>query len=234
MLSEESGVKRPFEEEAARLQGAAFEPLQPDAEIEKTRRNLPHWTQFGVTHYITFRLGDSLPAARVRQWVEERDAWVAHHPEPWTTAVRAEYAHIFHRRIDKWLDAGSGECILARPRVADLVEGAIHFFDGQRYFLDAYVIMPNHVHLLVAIVKPDTPTTILHSRKSYTAHEANKRLNRKGTVWQDESFDHIVRSVDQLEYFRTYIRENPTKARIHKGFRVGHGRGVDAYSEEGA
>ena len=70
---------------------------------------------------------------------------------------------------------------------------------------------------------------------SYTAHEINKLLGRSGTFWQDENFDHIVRSVEQLELFRNYIRENPEKGRVAAGkFRVGTGIGLllDEAAEE--
>ena len=144
-----------------------------------------------------------------------------------------EYERQFYGRLDAWLDAGSGECILAKQRAAGIVEGALHYFDGQRYILDAYVIMPNHVHLLVAVAEARLLSKVQHSWKSYTAHEMNKMLRRTGTVWQDESFDHIVRSVDQLNRYRSYIRDNPFHAGLQDGFRLGCGIGVSVSEEDG-
>ena len=67
---------------------------------------------------------------------------------------------------------------------------------------------------------------VLHSWKSFTAHELNMLLGRRGTVWQDESFEHIVRSAEQLFYFRKYIAENPSKACLKSGYRLGCGIGL--------
>lgn len=203
-----------------------FQPFQPKAEFRVSRRNLPHWTQPGVTYYVTFRLADSLPAGRLEEWKRERDAWLRRHPEPWAKAEMDEYERLFYHRLDAWLDAGHGECILARNDAADIVEGALHYFDGERYVLDAYVIMPNHVHLLVSVSETKMLRKVLHSWKSYTAHELNKAAGRSGSVWQDESFDHIVRSFEQLNYHRWYIGDNPVSARLKSGFRLGRGIGV--------
>ena len=95
--------------------------------------------------------------------------------------------------------------------------------------------MPNHVHVLVCVGAKMKLSKVLHSWKSFTAHELNKLLGRRGTVWQDESFDHIVRSLDQLNHFRSYIGENPAKACLQSGFRLGCGLGfgVDDDCESG-
>lgn len=203
-----------------------FVPYQRNAETFITRRNLPHWTQQGVTYYVTFRLDDSLPVERMHQLREEREVWKKQHPEPWSWAEIDEYDRLFHERLDAWLDAGHGQCLLSDPDAGDIIEGALKFFDGQRYLLDSYVIMPNHVHVLVAIEDPSTLSSVKHSWKSFTAHAINRHLGRKGTLWQDEAFDHIVRSVDHLNYYRAYISGNPGAAGLTRGFRIGSGIGV--------
>ncbi len=93
--------------------------------------------------------------------------------------------------------------------------------------MDAFSIMPNHVHVLVSPKQGVSLSQILHSWKSYSAHEINKELGRKGTVWQDENFDHIVRSVEQFSLYQQYIRENPAKGCVAPGrFRLGIGIGL--------
>ena len=68
---------------------------------------------------------------------------------------------------------------------------------------------------------------ILHSWKSFTADQINRHLNVMGTFWMDENFDHAVRSSDQLEHYRRYIRENPEKAKLPDGeFCLGKGKGI--------
>jgi DNA polymerase-3 subunit alpha len=104
------------------------------------------------------------------------------------------------------------------------VENALRHFDGDRYLLGGYVIMPNHVHILVRPAMEHKLPDILQSWKSFTAKEANKLLGRTGEFWQPESFDHIVRSEQQLEKFSRYIEENPVKTGLPENeYRVGGG-----------
>lgn len=95
---------------------------------------------------------------------------------------------------------------------ADILHGALRFFAGQRYTLDEYVVMPNHVHVLVKPLAGHGLAGILHSWKSYTANKLNRRLGHTGQFWQHESFDHIVRNESAREAIRRYIRDNPKVA----------------------
>jgi len=187
-----------------------FDPNEPIANLSG---NLPHWRQEGVTYFVTFRLADSMPQEKLREWEEERGAWLKEHPEPHDEETRKEYYRLFPERFQNWLDAGYGECLLARPEIKEMVENALSHFEGKRYHLDEYVIMPNHVHVIVTPSEENNLSEILHSWKSYTAHEINKRLEHRGAVWQKESFDHIIRSPQQVERVRQYIRENPKSRR---------------------
>ena len=205
-----------------------FVPFDRLAEVEKYPRNLPHWKQAGVAYFVTFRLADSLPAAKLRLWMEERDKWTRENPDPWSHSQRKEYNQKFPVRFEAWLDAAEGACVLVNPAISEIVEGALRFFDSTRYILDRYVVMPNHVHVLFSPQTGFDPSKVLHSWKSYTAHEINRKLGRKGTLWQDENFDHIVRSVEQLCLFRDYISDNPQKGRVAVGrYRCGTGIGLE-------
>jgi len=133
----------------------SFRPLDENAAIEKTRRNLPHWRQTGCMYYVTFRLADSLPQTLLKQWQAERALWLKLNPRPWSVAVLREYAQRFQGPVEKWLDAGHGSCALRDPAKREVVAGALRHFDGERYALDAFVVMPNHVHALV-VPKCDT------------------------------------------------------------------------------
>jgi len=86
-----------------------------------------------------------------------------------------------------------------------IIEKALHHFDGERYFLDKFVVMPNHVHVIAIPKGKWTLSEITHSWKSYTANELNKETGKSGPVWMSESFDHIIRSPEQLERIRRYI-----------------------------
>ncbi len=106
----------------------------------------------------------------------------------------------------------SGSCLLKDPQLADLVQQSLIHFEGERYFLSAWCVMPNHVHVVVSPLGRHLISKILHSWKSYTAHEINRRLEGSGPVWERESFDHIIRTADHLSRFISYIENNPVAA----------------------
>ncbi len=96
--------------------------------------------------------------------------------------------------------------------LASIVEESVWFGHSERYLIDAYVIMPDHVHLLVKPIGEWTVSRILQGIKGFTAREINMRLNKRGPFWQDERFDHLVRNdPDWLERF-DYIYDNPVRA----------------------
>jgi hypothetical protein len=180
-----------------------------EAEFQGHRRNLPHWTQSAVTYFVTFHLADSLPAKKLAEFEAERKRWLAVNPPPHSENQIQEYRRNFSQRIQKWLDAGYGSCILARPAIFRMVENGLKFFNGQRYLLGEYIVMPNHVHALVTPLGNHQLRQILHSWKSYSAKQINKMVNSQGAVWHQESFDHIIRSPAQLARIEEYIRDNP-------------------------
>lgn len=198
--------------QASSLSAAEQQYFHPFLPMEIEQRHLPHWTQDGATYFVTFRLADSLPREKLRQWQEERAEWLRGHEEPFSEDEMEEYARLFGERINQWLDAGSGSCILAEKKNAQLVEQALLHFDADRYRLGSYVVMPNHVHVLVSPTDGNALGDILHSWKSFTANELNKLTGSKGAVWQDESYDHIVRSPEQLGFYTNYIRKNIEQA----------------------
>jgi REP element-mobilizing transposase RayT len=121
-------------------------------------------------------------------------------------------------RIEAYLDRGIGECYLADKRIATLVQSALVHFDSQRYRLSAWVVMPNHVHLLVAPCIGHGLSNIMHSLKSYTAQEANKVLSRRGNFWFEDYFDRYIRNAKHFENALSYIENNP-KAGLCKSAR---------------
>jgi REP element-mobilizing transposase RayT len=192
-----------------------FNPYEP---IEISERNLPHWRQPNVTYFVTFRLVDALPAEKLAALKAEREAWIRDHPEPHGITDQEDYHRLFSERIQDWLDAGAGSCLLRDERVGAIVAGALRHFDGQRYALGSWVVMPNHVHAVVTPKEGWSLDQILHSWKSFTAHEINKLLGRSGSVWQHEGYDHIVRNPRALWKIEEYIADNPRKAGIHTEF----------------
>lgn len=156
---------------------AKYPPINyfdPEASIAFLSGDLPHWRQQGVTYFVTFRLNDSLPREKLDLWREERTQWMHQHPEPHDEATRREYYDLFPYRLQQWLDAGAGSCILALPDIRQLVENALAHFNAQRYRLHDFVVAPNPVHALVVPEGEHTLSEILHSWKSFTAHEIIK------------------------------------------------------------
>ena len=205
-----------------------FNPFDPHAAVGKTGRHLPHWRQDGCTYFVTFRLADSIPQDKLVQWQMELREWLRQHPEPRTMEQELEYAELFADRFHRWLDDCLGECWLRQPKISAIVEEALRCFDGQRYWLGYYAVMPNHVHVLLRPLGDHTLSEILHSWKSFTAKQINAVIGRAGNVWQDESFDCIVRDASALDRFSAYVQENPGKAKLPEGeFRVGKGSSVD-------
>ena len=180
-----------------------------DGCVTMSRRFLPHWQQNGATYFVTFRLADSLPQVKLQLLQEEKEDWQKKHPEPLSEAEKAEYHRLFSQRVDKWLDAGMGECHLKNPQLAKIVADALAYFDGDRYHLGEWVIMPNHVHVIVTPLGNHKLSEITHSWKSFTANQINKYLNRRGQLWQKESYDQIVRSAQDLERVQIYIANHP-------------------------
>ena len=197
-----------------------FVPMRDD-KIEKRRRNLPHWEQDECTYFVTYRLADSLPGSKLAELRAEQENWKRLHPEPWTQKTKKDFHLFSNRRIERWLDSGFGSCLLKTPDTRKIVEGSLTFFHDKRYRLDCYVVMPNHVHVLVKPFRGYPVSGILHAWKSFSAHRMNRLLETSGCIWMEEYFDHIVRSERQLDRFREYIFSNPKRAGLpheHFGF----------------
>ena len=107
-----------------------FDPSQP---VEHLSGNLPHWRQEGVRYFVTFRLADSIPQSRLRQWQAEKTLWHKHNPGPHTPDQVREFWDLFPRRFHRWLDAGYGACELDRDDIAAFLEEVLRHFDGERY-----------------------------------------------------------------------------------------------------
>jgi type I restriction enzyme R subunit len=151
------------------------------------------------------------------------------HPQPWSFAEREEYLRYRFQKLDHWLDAGFGNCPLKNPIVSSMVEKTLRFFDGQRYSLDRFVIMPNHVHTLILPYNSWELEVILQNWKSYSGHVINKLTGRSGRFWLDENYDRIVRTVDELHRTRSYIMNNPIRCNLLAGeYILGCGRGIKA------
>jgi putative transposase len=198
-----------------------FQGLRDDLPLTVYQRHLPHWQQPGATYFVTFRLADSLPQEKLRELQDFRSRWLAQEHSLKPKRGPEELAKEVMERVERWLDQGMGECVLRAERCAGEVASAMKFFDGQRYELGCFVVMPNHVH---AIVRPystdvDALETILHSWKRHSSAQINAHLGAAGALWQEESFDRIIRDPEHLYRCIQYIARNPEVARLTDGKR---------------
>jgi putative transposase len=206
-----------------------FELFDPDEDVRITEGNLPHWYQPQVTYFLTWRTADSLPADVAESWHRRRDDWLRRRginplSRSWKEALHClpanqqhEYHEAFSQEYLANLDKGHGECVLRRSELADLVLQSLLHFDGNRYNLAAAVVMPNHVHVLVCLLAETDIEKQATSWKKFSATQINRVLGRLGRFWQEESFDHLVRSPASFERFRQYIAENGRAAGLHDG-----------------
>ncbi|HVT81088.1 MAG TPA: transposase [Phycisphaerae bacterium] len=139
-----------------------------------------------------------------------------------TDQEQERLADLFSERIDGYLDRGEGACHLQRPDVGDMVCGALTYYHTVRYDIHTWCVMPNHVHLLFTPLGSHTLASIMNNLKSFTAHEANRMLGRRGVFWMPEYFDHMIRHRGDFDRSRQYILDNPAKARLKEWPWVGY------------
>lgn len=197
----------------------AAQPAYPRSRLVAglhTRGYLPHLKREGAAYFVSFRLADTLPREVLLRFKQEREAILEHakaRRAPLTLTEQEQLFVWYCDKVDGYLDAGHGACWLRCPEIANLVAGALGFFEGRRYELRAWVVMPNHVHVVVWPRPPWTLSKILHSWKSFTASRANRILGRVGQpFWQVESFDHLIRNDEDLARCCAYTVNNPVKA----------------------
>ena len=178
-------------------------PILPDRIVDpasqphatpKWRGNLPHIYKEGCTYFVTFSLFDA----------------VSKHVRRKSLIVAGDDQELIAAKLDP--EPSSGSCLLQDARAAKIVEDALLHFQGKRYALSAWCVMPNHVHVVVTPTQGFSLSNILHSWKSYSAHEINGVLGRTGKVWEEEAFDHLVRNEGAFSKFVDYTENNPVTA----------------------
>ena len=179
----------------------------PDAEAARlgfrgwhSRGHLPHFDVPGIVQVLNYRLDDAMPASRRHEWAALLDI---------TDELKRR------TKLEDYLDRGLGNCELSDPKAASIVEENWLHLDGQDYRLLAWVVMPNHVHLLVEIWQ--TPMAeLLQNWKGYTARRINRVLGRRGKLWQEDYWDRYIRDETHYRKVVHYIESNPVKAGLVK------------------
>ena len=189
----------------------------------RNRNYLPHIENPESTYFVTFRLAGTLPLSILNQ-IQDEIMRLTNTSNNRKLTIQEEqhlkYLKSFY--IQEYLDKGIGECWLSNPQIAKMVSESIDYFDHKRYMNHVFCIMPNHFHWVLS-PKCEEPkenksdlAPIIHSIKSFTAHRANKILNRTGHFWSKEYYDHRVTSSEQFEKLVYYVLENPVKAGLCK------------------
>ena len=181
---------------------AGFQPAQPPANLGDNRSSggwrsrgyLPHFAGPGVQQVVSWHLADSLPADVAAR-----------------LAASADEAEI-RKRYEAYLDAGHGACCLRDPWCAAVVQDALLHFDAERYRLLAWVVMPNHVHVLVEPLRGHSLAAIMQSWKRHTALLINRRLGRTGALWRREYWDRYIRDARHYAAAVAYVENNPVQA----------------------
>jgi REP element-mobilizing transposase RayT len=168
-----------------------------------SRGYLPHYDAGSQAQFITWRLHDSVPARLIEGWRAE-------------LSIESEdrRKRELYRRVEEYLDAGHGSCILRNPAIAVLVQDAILALHGSLLLLHEWIVMPNHVHVLVTPLPGIELSTLVKRCKGSTAREANKFLGKGGRFWQPDYFDRLIRNEKHFEGTAHYIRRNAVKARL--------------------
>lgn len=204
------------------------ELFDPQGEVLIHERLRPHWSQAGAIVFATFRTADSIPAEVLQRWDREKDEWLRRRGllcgRHWSDAVdrldertRIQFHRDFDRCREDYLDGCQGRCLLRDPALSGIVADSLLHFDGERYRMGDFIVMPNHVHLMASFRDPEAMEAQFTSWMRYTASSIHKEIGERGSFWQREPFDHLVRSIEQYEYLRLYILENPQKAGLKNG-----------------
>ena len=198
--------------------------FDPEGDSIVSKRNMPHIDMTGCLTFVTFRLTDSMPREVVQRWHDEIETWLKEHGLAGRTAehilssesidnsLKNELRRFKNRRWHGHLDDCHGSCVLQDAQTRSHVESSVLHFEGERYDLERFVIMPNHVHLLIQIRREFQLRKQLTETMRFSGRKVNAHLGRRGDCWQTEPFDHVVRSDAQFVYLQRYIAENPMKA----------------------
>jgi len=200
----------------ASVQGAV-QPRFGEVHI-RNRGRLPHWEKDSGLYFLTFNLADSLPRNVVEKLVERNRILLAAERTqvkllPTQKVMIAEYSP---KRIEEYFDHGMGECLLRDTRIAAAMVDALRFWHGKRYRLIAWCIMPNHVHVICALLPGHQLGEIIKSWKVHSAREANRIFGRSGSIWRREYYDRLIRNGGELERATKYVLSNPERAGLVK------------------
>jgi len=227
-LSPASTAPRSHEEVKSKIANAEIGVPRKTSPIWHSRGYLPHVESRDRIQHVTFHLADSVPKTVLRQLSSEL-----------RTLPTSKRDIELRKRLEAWMDAGHGSCVLRNSAIAQMVQDSLLRFDGNRYLLLAWVVMPNHVHVLFEPIEGRTAAKIVASWKRFTATKIHAELARStsgsskralpgnanlrigvlgvarrsaASVWHREYWDRYIRDERHLNRAIEYIHLNPVKA----------------------
>ncbi|MBQ3349564.1 MAG: transposase [Thermoguttaceae bacterium] len=184
------------------------------------RRDVPHWDYSEATQHISFRLSDSLPQNQLERFKKQ--------VEEYPPLLRSTY---LHREIEDWIHQGAGSCILSIPELAQCVIDTLNQSNEKCYHLYQWVVMPNHIHVLINEFPQNPLGDVVKSWKHYTSMSFDKILHNlkssnryrngyieniintfHGNYWIVDYWDVMIQSNRQFRIVSKYIANNPVKA----------------------
>lgn len=187
------------------------------------KRRLPHLYKENHPVFLTWRLKFTLPkhvTEHLREMKENHDKHIANLSEEYEKMQ----SYTFHKKVFGYLDSQLNEGknmpdLLNQAPLAQIVKESLHFHNNKKYSLHSFCIMPNHVHAMITPYSnkqeyKKSLSTITQSWKGYTARMINLALDRTGSLWSEETYDHLVRSESEFARIVSYIINNPVKANL--------------------
>ena len=194
------------------------------AEVSAHRgRHLPQWQAAGAVYHVAFHLADSIPQAELAAWREireELDRKAKTEGRELTSDERQLLRDAHDARIERYLSAGYGACLLRDRTCSQSVEKTLLHGNGVEYALHLYAIMPNHVHVIVGgFESQESFGETIAAWKRVSAHGINRACGRTGPVWMNDAYTRIIRNADEYRRQLSYVWLNPETAGLREGFR---------------
>ena len=172
--------------------------FDPKADLSISEHIRPHWSQAGAIVFITFRTHDSIPREVLDRWEKEKQEWIRRLgfsiDQHWSDVLptldperQHQFKKEFNRCREDFLDRCHGDCVLRKPELAKIVADTLMHFDGIRYRMGDFVVMPNHVHLMASFGSEDAVVSQCDSWLHYSARQIKLARGSKGKFWQQES-----------------------------------------------
>lgn len=189
-----------------------FRGLDPDKQVDVYYRHLPHWRQDSATYFVTFRLADSLPQEKIDFLQRLRTNWEQTQPTLRSKDSWEQQAREVTKHVERWLDQGDGACHFQSRHHSDDLRQRLDHFQDERYQISCWAIMPNHCHLVIRPLGGNSLEDLVGAIKGVSARHLNSELGLEGALWEEESYDRIIRDEEHLWNVIQYIGRNPAKA----------------------